>query len=177
MIFDASSRYWLLTWRTYGTWLPGDERGFIGPVVTPNGQREIHNQPGTPQEEPSAGLREYARSVMRAEPVILEPAHAAEVFSQLRETASVRGWSLLAIAILANHLHLVVQVTGDPGGAALLRDFKSYASRRLNRTFGTPPGGSWWSESGSRRILRRSANVVAAIEYVRSQSGAVDLGS
>jgi len=24
---------WLLTWTTYGTWLPGDERGFVGNVV------------------------------------------------------------------------------------------------------------------------------------------------
>ena len=25
-------RYWLLTSTTYGTWLPGDERGFVGRV-------------------------------------------------------------------------------------------------------------------------------------------------
>ena len=24
---------WLLTWTTYGTWLPGDEHGFVGNVV------------------------------------------------------------------------------------------------------------------------------------------------
>ncbi len=24
---------WLLTWTTYGTWLPGDERGFVGNVI------------------------------------------------------------------------------------------------------------------------------------------------
>jgi hypothetical protein len=31
-MFDQRRRYWLLTWTTYGTWLPGDERGFVSPV-------------------------------------------------------------------------------------------------------------------------------------------------
>ena len=31
-MFDPSHRYWLLTWTTYGTWLPGDDRGFVSPV-------------------------------------------------------------------------------------------------------------------------------------------------
>jgi len=30
-VMEADS--WLLTWTTYGTWLPGDERGFVGNVV------------------------------------------------------------------------------------------------------------------------------------------------
>src|SRR5947209_816005 len=28
----AMDRYWFLTWTTYGTWLPGDARGFVGRV-------------------------------------------------------------------------------------------------------------------------------------------------
>jgi len=173
MTFDGHSRHWLLTWRTYGTWLPGDERGFVGAVVTARSEREIHNAPGTPQEPAAPGLCEYARSVMRANAVLLEPAHAAEVFPQLRETSSLRGWALLAVAVLTNHIHVVVRVEGDPDGALLLRDFKSYLSRRLNNAHSRPAGGSWWSESGSRRVLRDEKDIVAAIEYVRNQAGAL----
>ncbi len=173
MTIDHSFRHWLLTWRTYGTWLPGDERGFVGAVVMATGQREIHNAPGTPQEQPVAELEEYARSIMRAKPVLLESTHAAELFLQFRETALVRNWELLAIAILVNHIHMVVRVPDDPEGATLLRDFKSYASRRLNRAYGVPPNGSWWSESGSRRVLREESSIVTAIEYVRNQAGAL----
>ena len=34
-------RYWLLTWHTYGTWLPGDRRGFVGRVREGSGPREV----------------------------------------------------------------------------------------------------------------------------------------
>jgi hypothetical protein len=31
-------RFWLLTWTTYGTWLPGDERGFVSEVRDDSGE-------------------------------------------------------------------------------------------------------------------------------------------
>ena len=34
---------WLLTWTTYGTWLPGDERGFVGNVVEEPANDAIHS--------------------------------------------------------------------------------------------------------------------------------------
>ncbi len=34
-------RYWFLTWTTYGPWLPGDRRGFVGPVHPPGQKYEI----------------------------------------------------------------------------------------------------------------------------------------
>ncbi len=173
MTINDSRRHWFLTWRTYGTWLPGDERGFVGAVVEANGDRVIRNASGTPQEAPSSGLRDHAQSVMRGTPILLESGHAAELFAQFRETATVRGWTLLALAVLTNHIHVVVRVEGDPEGADVLRDFKSYASRRLNEVYCKPGNGSWWSESGSRRVLRDESNVVAAVRYVREQDGAL----
>ncbi|MBN9522866.1 transposase [bacterium] len=109
---------------------------------------------------------------MRDEPIRLDSRHAADVFAQLRETATYRGWALLAVAVTPTHVHLVVRVEGDPEGADVLRDFKSYAARRLNRRWGRPPNGSWWSESGSRRVLREDGNVTGAVDYVAGQGGA-----
>jgi REP element-mobilizing transposase RayT len=166
-------RYWLLTWRTYGTWLPGDQRGFVSPILAPDGRRVIHNTPGEPIDADVPSLRRYSRTVMKGSPILLKPEHAAELFSQFRETAHYRGWELLALAILSNHVHMVVRVAGDPEGADIIRDFKSYASRRLNRVWGPPRNGSWWSESGSRRVLKREEHLRAAIQYVAEQQGAL----
>lgn len=54
---------------------------------------------------------------------------------------------------MANHVHLIVGVPGDPDPATLLRDFKSYASRALNLNSGDsrPPSGTWWTEQGAKR--------------------------
>jgi hypothetical protein len=69
---------------------------------------------------------------------------------------------LSAVSVMFNHMHLVVEAPAEVGKSELLRDFKSYASHRLNRVFGRPTSGTWWSESGSCRPLR---HVPAAIFY------------
>ncbi len=162
-------RFWFLTWRTYGTWLPGDARGFVDPVVDDEGNRVIHNVPGTPLDSNNPLLQEYARQVMKGEPVYLSADHASALIVQFQETARFRGWELLAVAILTNHVHLIVGVRGDPDPADLLRDFKSYGSRCLNRGWGKPANGSWWADSGSRRVLKTEEKLNAAIAYVLHQ--------
>jgi len=37
----AFDRHWLLTWTTYGTWLPGDARGFVSPIPTGVRDRKV----------------------------------------------------------------------------------------------------------------------------------------
>jgi REP element-mobilizing transposase RayT len=162
-------RYWLLTWRTYGTWLPGDQRGFVDPILDEEGKRVIHNTPGTSLDADNRKLREYSQSIMKGEAVYLTAEQAGPLLEQFQETARYRGWQMLAVAILANHVHLVVGVAGDPDPADLLRDFKSYGSRCLNRRWGVPANGSWWAESGSRRILRTEDSLRGAIKYVLDQ--------
>ena len=48
-------RYWLLTWTTYGTWLPGDQRGFVSNVPNGSGPEVRHNIPGTPYDADDEG--------------------------------------------------------------------------------------------------------------------------
>jgi len=164
-------RYWFLTWRTYGTWLPGNREGFVDPILNADGHRVIHNIPGTPSDADNPALENYSRNIMKGEPIYLDGEQAKQLLEQFKETAGYRGWRLIAVAIVVNHVHLIVGVQGDPDPADLLRDFKSHGSRRLNRHWTRPAGGSWWAESGSRRRLKEEANVFAAIKYVLEQQG------
>jgi REP element-mobilizing transposase RayT len=192
---------WLLTWTTYGTWLPGDERGFVGYVRekpadwrprldtetqpgdaqraddasrrvshTPDpSRRVIHNIPGTPYDGSIPALKRYAESQMKGEPIWLTRTQAEVFLAESQRTAEYRHWQLLAVAVMANHVHLVVVVAGDIPGERLLQEFKSYGSRALNRQFGKPTLGTWWTKSGSTRLLPNDRAVHAAIEYVRNQ--------
>jgi REP element-mobilizing transposase RayT len=160
-------RYWLLTWTTYGTWLPGDARGFVSAVDDGEGGTTIHNIPGTPVDADWQSLHEFAKAKLQSAPVFLDLPEAREIERQLRETAAFRGWRLTSMAIMRNHVHLVVGVPGDPNPEDLLRDFKSYASRALNRLAG--PKKRWWTESGSRRKLKTDASILNATAYVRDQ--------
>src|SRR4051794_1993260 len=145
-------RYWFFTWRTYGTWLPGED-GFVGYYYSHYGRRVIDNQSGEPPTEAIPALERYARSTTAGEPVRLAHSQAEVLLRQFHETAAVRGWVIDVAAILANHVHLVYGVPGDPDPSDMLRDWKSYASRALNRTGARPGGPRWWADRGSKRRL------------------------
>ena len=165
-------RYWLLTSTTYGTWLPGDARGSVTSVRDRRASdaagcnRLEHRCPGDAYEPPMKGLRQSALATMRAEPVWLDGPHAQTLLYQFQETAEHRGWALLAASVMANHFHLVVRVTNDPEPRRVLADFKAYGSRSLNRRFGEPASGDWWTSGGSKRKLPDEAAVLAAVNYV-----------
>ena len=63
--FIPVDRYWFLTWTTYGTWLPGDERGFVGVAPNQFGRMIMHNQPNTPTAPPRQGLKQSAANRSR----------------------------------------------------------------------------------------------------------------
>ncbi len=160
---------WLLTWTTYGTRLPGDSRGFVSGLRNENREVVIHNQPGTPVDANVPALERYARSIMTQSAVWLTSEQANTVAKQFRETATFREWRLFAIAVMANHVHMVVEVPDSVPSAKLLTDFKAYSTRKLNDTFTRGTKHKWWTERGSTRALRQPGAVTAAIEYVKKQ--------
>jgi REP element-mobilizing transposase RayT len=164
-------RFWLLTWTTYGTWLPGDPRGFVSELRDESGEKVLHNTPGTPCDADLPQLRAYASSIMIEDAVLLEPAQAQALANQLRETAGYRGWRLLALAVMANHVHVVVGVPGDPDPEKLLADFKAWGSRRLNAGWGRRL--RWWTQGGSKRRKATAEALRATITYVRDQPHAL----
>src|SRR6266446_4100069 len=124
-------RYWLMTSTTYGTWLPGDSRGFVSNVADGPGPEVRHNIPGTPYDRGMPGLVRGARAALKCPPIYFVLQQAEEIFDRFAETAEHRRWLLCAAGIMCNHFHVVVGVPGDPDPDDVLRDFKSYASRGL----------------------------------------------
>lgn len=165
-------RHWLLSSTFYGTWLPGDPRGFVGrvrdvrPTDPPTTIRIEHDIPGTPYDEDIPGLQRASAEMMRGPPILVAAAHAEVLLAQFQETARFRTWPLLAAAIMANHVHLVVETPLDATGTKILGDFKAYGSRALTARFGKPASDTWWTYGGSKRILPDEPALAAAIYYV-----------
>ncbi len=148
-------RHWLLTNTTYGTWLPGDARMSVTDLT---GRSEI--------TQPLPKLERHAAGLQRGRSILLTPPQAESLCHQFQETAAHRGWKLLALSIMANHFHLVVTVCEDPDPRRVLADFKAYGSRCLNREFGKPANGTWWTTKGSKRKLPDERAVASAVNYV-----------
>jgi REP element-mobilizing transposase RayT len=169
-MFDQRRRYWLLTWTTYGTWLPGDERGFVSPVRENSDDKwRSQNQCGTAYSRSMPGLRTASQLRLKCPPIYLDIEQSRVVFKQFQETAAYRDWQLEAVAVMANHVHVIVSLDSDVEPDVLLRDFKSYASRTLNSRWDKPASGTWWAESGSKRKKSDRRAVENAICYVARQ--------
>lgn len=160
-------RFWFVTTTTYGTRLPGDDRGFVSAVRQPHGPRIRNNRVGTEYDRGGDGLRRAAEEAMRFDAVFLDPPHAAPIIDQFLETCAYRGWTLHAAAILCNHWHALVEVTAEPDPSFILQSPKSYASRKLNDLFG--PRDVWWTDGGSKRKKADDFAIYEAVRYTRDQ--------
>jgi REP element-mobilizing transposase RayT len=163
---------WLLTNTTYGTWLPGDARGSVTsvrdrrPGDPATGTRVEHDRPGEAWEPSLPGLLRSARALMKGQPIYLSVAQAETALGQFLETAAHRGWEMLAVAIMANHCHVVIQADDEWRADRILADLKAYGTRALNRTYGRPAAGTWWTGKGSTRMLRDGRAIESGVNYV-----------
>ncbi len=168
----------LLTWTTYGTWLRGDQRGYVGKTLADKGLVvPKRNAYGTPYDADSGRTLNRDATAMKGRPVFLTLLQAACAAEALCELAGRTGYDLLRGAIMRDHVHLVVAAHPHDKNE-IMRRMKSIASVRLTKRFGHPPakaggscegGGRWWTKEGSKREKREEAAVEAAIEYVVRQ--------
>lgn len=103
---------------------------------------------------------------MKGPAIYLNVKQAESLLAQFQETARFRKWILHAVSIMANHFHVVIEVSGDPDSRKVLADLKAYGTRALNRDFKKPPSETWWTSRGSKRKLPDARAVASGVRYV-----------
>ncbi len=151
---------YFLTFTCYGTWLHGDERGSV--------DRE-HNVPGTPVIPPDAARHARERDNLAQLPYRLDEARRQVALHALCEIAQRKGWTLHAVHVRSNHVHLVVTADGPP--ERILNDFKIAVSRRLNQAFPTERDRTRWTRHGSTRYLWTEEAIAEKVHYVLEGQG------
>ncbi len=142
---------YFLTWTTYGTWLPGDERGWVDGRA-----HEMHFAPSFEREE-------AARKAMTESAVVLTRQQRELVEETIKDHCRIRHWELHTVNVRTAHAHVVVSLPDGPDKA--LREFKAWATRRLKN--GDPEKLHWWTEGGSKRWLWTEVDLEQAVIYVR----------
>jgi REP element-mobilizing transposase RayT len=106
---------------------------------------------------------------MKQAPYLLDRDSRTAVLGALREVCLHRHWNLLAAHVRTNHVHAVVDAEVQP--EKVMNDFKSYASRGLNRLLRDGPDRKRWARHGSTRWLWKDQDVREAIRYVVEEQG------
>jgi REP element-mobilizing transposase RayT len=148
---------YFITWSTYGTWLPGDKRGWV----------EYHR--GWQLPDPIRELE--ARAKMREDACILDIDQRREVEAQIEETCRIRGWTLHAVNCRSNHVHIVVSANQHP--KRVRSQIKAWCTQRLKALEKQRYPGlldireNWWAERGSQRWIFNDVGLEGATLYVR----------
>jgi REP element-mobilizing transposase RayT len=152
---------YLISFRCYGTWLHGDERGSTD---------RFHHHYKSPHLPPNVAWKTHNQRVLKCPPVKLNAARRASTENALRETCAKRGWLLRAINVRTNHVHAVVSI-GEVKPKLALNAFKANATRQMREDHCWPHPHSPWAERGSKRNLWNERAVERAIDYVLNGQG------
>ena len=140
----------LITWTTYGTWLPGDMRGW-------------RKRTGG-EQLPRPLLERWCHEQMTGTTVLLQPHDRETVEDACHEHCEFRGWHLFAVSARSNHVHVVVAADESP---QKVRDqLKSNCTRQLRRQAIPLIRQRTWTRGGDCSILDSDDDIGNAILYV-----------
>ncbi len=163
--------WWHAIIGTRNSWLPGDPRGFR------NHHHRVHSS-GDYRSPPPIGEHDglFRYNLARAgQPLVLTTEHRRNALEAIREAATYRGVSLLAISVGDVHAHLIIQANGSYADCKrLVGGIKTGSSYILREQL---PGRIWSSSSSPKPIKDRS-HLEASYVYItkRQERGAVTFG-
>jgi REP element-mobilizing transposase RayT len=149
-------RAFLITFRTYGTWLHGDERGAVD-------RRKYHTY-GTPHMPLNQKLQSDERAALKHSAISLNRQQREVVELTIREVCEHRTYVLHAINVRTNHIHSVVTASCKPDH--VMEAFKAYATRKLREAGLASQHSKPWARHGSTVYLWNEEQVNRAIDYV-----------
>ena len=151
---------YLITFRSYGTWLHGDERGSVD---------RNHRAYGTWGLQPSTLRRQRDRELLKQPPVKLDSQQRPLVESAIRETCAIRKWNFWTVNVRTNHVHAVVTANKKPD--AVMSALKANATRAMRDAGVWTSELSPWEFRGSKKYLWDEEQLANAIAYVESGQG------
>ena len=142
---------YMLTWTTYGSWLQGDERGYVknGKVLDGN-----------------IGFRQANMAAQKAKTVKLNQKEQKIVRIAILSEAESFDQKIYATAVCSNHVHIVSNFIAMPI-SKILSHYKN-AARRALETNGFI--GKLWTKGYDKRYCFNIDELKNKIDYVRKHN-------
>jgi REP element-mobilizing transposase RayT len=145
---------YFITFRTYGTWLHGDDRG---------SSDRNHRAWDEPHVAPDAERRNIAYSRLATRPVTFDREQRRVVGNEIQRQCQHRDWILHAVNVRTEHVHVV---SAPQRPEVMMNILKSYATRALRQLGRWEQPSGPWSRHGSTRYLWTERDVAGACVYV-----------
>ncbi len=165
---DRSDWTWYhSTLGTYGSWLPGDPRGFRTRHHREHVEGDYKNRPEAGQYE---GLHERCRSSLKQAPVAISPTFRQLAGIALLNRLKGLGSQVVAVSVSVEHLHVLAKMpTGSP------REWLGMAKRHVwfeLREKGWE--GKLWGKRGRNEPVHDREHQLRIYHYIvrHEQSGA-----
>jgi REP element-mobilizing transposase RayT len=151
---------YFITFTTYGTWLPGDLRGWV--------DRE-HNEFGTERLRHDPLFNTIQRNALKHQPVVFDAPMIKVVRSAVLEVCDYRRWQIIRGNVRTNHVHLLVMAAAK--AEKVLGDFKRYATRRLRADKLLTADQPVWTDGGSTIYVWNKASADRIERYIARGQG------
>jgi len=141
----------MVTWRTYGSWLPGDERGYVidGQILPGNLKTLERNQKR--QKSPAVKLNKQEIQLIRQ--IILNEAKRI-------------GQKIVALTVCTNHVHLTAR-TNTSSIEDIVGRYKSITTRALWKI---GRKGRIWTKGYDKRFCFTEEELAQRIQYVNQHN-------
>jgi REP element-mobilizing transposase RayT len=139
-----------ITWTVYGTFLPGDSRGWT--------------RFGKGKQLPRPFLADWAKEQLKHPIELLNEADRTSAKLAIEKTGEERGWKIWKANPRSNHVHVVVSAPGYAGNvvrdqlkARCTRELRLHSPRFRDRTV--------WTRGGDWQIIDTEEELEAIILY------------
>ena len=137
----------MLTWTTYGSWLPGDERGYVDDGVIKSSRPKLQTDNRGKQTYPTANLNLVEQEI---------------VHKAIQEEAEELNQRILALSVNRNHIHVVAEHNEIPIEKAVSH-YKNAARMALRKN---GFNGRIWTQGFDKRYCFHEKELEQKIRYV-----------
>lgn len=142
---------YMVTWTTYGSWLQGDERGYVKDGKILGGAAQLVKANKSRQVRGAVKLNKVQRETVK---------------EAIEKAAQRVGQAVYAIAVCRNHVHMVVGYNKKPV-EDMVRCYKNAGYFALR---GSGFLGRVWTKGYDKRYCFDEESLGARIDYVRRQA-------
>jgi REP element-mobilizing transposase RayT len=138
----------MVTWTTYGSWLPGDKRGYVkrGKVLPSN-----------------LKTNQASRSLQKSTTLTLNSQQKTTIRKAILHEAERIGHKIDALAVCTNHIHLVARPC-DESIESIVSRYKNAAMSAICKD---KPIRRIWTRGFDKRFCFNEKSLNQRIEYVK----------